>query len=204
MFNKNLLTVLSINCVSVFFIFSLTNCNSSTESDNTIWKAPDDAGKLKTPLTNVSTAEQKGQELYNIYCWSCHGKGGYGDGAAGKALGQKPANFHDERVKKETDGALFWKIANGRGNMPPFRDVLSEEQRWQLVSYIRHISGTQPSSTPKALRSDIAVTHVMAVDSLAVRILHNPVTDDIWYTTFDGNVFRVKNLDSIHPVSEKI
>ena len=121
-----------------------------------------DADKLKNPFKNVSIAEQKGQELYNVYCWSCHGKTGYGDGAAGKALGQRPANFHDKRVKEETDGALFWKMSNGRGNMPPFKDVLSEEQRWQLVSYIRHISVTQPSSAPKALRPDITVSHVMS------------------------------------------
>jgi glucose/arabinose dehydrogenase len=43
----------------------------------------------------------------------------------------------------------------------------------------------------------------MAVDSLAVRILRNPVTGNLWYTTFNGNVFEIKNLDSIQPVSEK-
>ena len=89
--------------------------------------------------------------------------------------------------------------------MPPFKEVLSEEQRWQLVSYIRHISVMQePLKFPTALRPDITVEHVMAVDSLAVRILQNPVTGNLWYTTFDGNVFQIKNLDSKQPVSEKM
>jgi len=203
MCNKKSLTVLSIIFVLITIISVLAGCTSSTESNSAIWKAPGSADKLKNPFKDVS-AEQKGQALYNVYCWSCHGKSGYGDGAAGKALGQRPANFHDRRIREETDGALFWKMSNGRGNMPPFKDVLSEEQRWQLISYIRHISVTQPSSVPKALRPDITVSHVMNVDSLAVRILHNPVTNDIWYTTFDGNVFRVKNIDSSKPISEKI
>jgi len=204
MYNKKLLTVLSIIFVPISIIFVLANCTSSTESNSVIWKAPESADKLKNPFKNVSAAEQKGQALYNVYCWSCHGKSGYGDGAAGKALGERPANFHNRRVREETDGALFWKMTNGRGNMPPFKDVLSEEQRWQLVTYVRHISVTKPSSAPKALRPDITIAHVMTVDSLAVRILHNPVTNDLWYTTFDGNVFRIKNLDSTKPVSEKI
>src|SRR5689334_12640082 len=145
MYNKNLLTLLSISFVMAFIIFSLANCKSSTESNNGTWKAPDDADDLKNPCTNITTVEKKGHSLYHVYWWSCHGESGYGDGAAGKALGQRPANFHERRVREETDGALFWKMSNGRGNMPPFKDVLSEEQRWQLVSYVRHISVTQPS-----------------------------------------------------------
>ncbi len=204
MCNKKPFTALSISCIFISLIFLLANCKSNVESNDGTWKAPNDANNLKSPVQNISLAEQKGRELYNVYCWSCHGESGYGDGAAGKALGQQPANFHARRVKQESDGALFWKMSNGKGNMPPFKDVLSEEQRWQLVSYIRNISVTQPSSTPKGLRPDITVTHFMTVDSLAVRILHNPVTNDLWYTTFDGNVFRVKNSDNTKPISEKI
>jgi mono/diheme cytochrome c family protein len=42
-------------------------------------------------------------------------------------------------VKKQTDGALYWKISNGRGNMPPYKEALSDEQRWQLVVYLREL-----------------------------------------------------------------
>ena len=43
----------------------------------------------------------------------------------------------------------------------------------------------------------------MKVDSLAVLILRNPVTGNLWYTTFDGNVFEIKSLDSATPITEK-
>jgi mono/diheme cytochrome c family protein len=56
---------------------------------------------------------------------------------------KKPANFHDTLVKAQSDGAIFWKISNGRGNMPPFQDVFTAEQRWQLVAYIRHLGKTE-------------------------------------------------------------
>lgn len=103
------------------------------------WVAPKAADAIKNPYPNEPLVVTQGEELYNVYCWSCHGETGYGDGAAGGALGVKPANFHDELVKKQSDGALFWKLSEGRGNMPPFKESLSEEQRWQLVSYLRKL-----------------------------------------------------------------
>ena len=57
------------------------------------WEAPEDADKLKSPLQNKSLAEQKGKELYNVYCWSCHGETGFGDGAAGGSLDISPLIF---------------------------------------------------------------------------------------------------------------
>jgi glucose/arabinose dehydrogenase len=108
-------------------------------------------------------------------------------------------------VRAQSDGALFWKVTNGRVNMPPFKEILSEQQRWHVISYIRKISVMQePVKTPTALRPDITVEYVMPVDSLAVRILRNPVTGNLWYTTFDGNVFQIKNVDSKQPESEKM
>ena len=107
------------------------------------WRAPAWADTLKNPLPDQPMTVQQGEELYNIHCWSCHGETGFGDGAAGGALGVKPANFHDAEVKKQSDGALFWKMSTGRGNMPPFKEVFSEEERWQLVAYIRKLSNQQ-------------------------------------------------------------
>ncbi len=104
------------------------------------WMAPAWADTLKNPFPDEPLVAAQGEELYSVHCWSCHGEEGYGDGAAGGALGVKPANFHDEQVKKQSDGALFWKLSNGRGNMPPFKDVFSDEQRWQLIVYLRTLS----------------------------------------------------------------
>jgi mono/diheme cytochrome c family protein len=84
-------------------------------------KLPADASEKQMPFENTAIAAQKGKELYNVYCWSCHGTTGHGDGAAGGALGQKPANLHERRVKNQSDGAIFWKISTGKGNMPPFQ-----------------------------------------------------------------------------------
>jgi mono/diheme cytochrome c family protein len=107
------------------------------------WKAPAWADTLKSPYHEEPLTLAQGEELFTLYCASCHGDGGYGDGAAGGALGQKPANFHDTLVKGQSDGAFFWKISTGRGNMPPFKDVFTDEQKWQLVAYLRQLGKTE-------------------------------------------------------------
>lgn len=61
----------------------------------------------------------------------------------------------------------------------------------------------QTSNTPKPLRSDITIEHFMKVEPEAVRIIRHPVTGEIYYTTFFGDVIRVKTVDGT-PVSEKV
>lgn len=57
---------------------------------------------------------------------------------------------------------------------------------------------------PVALRPDIKIAHVMAVSPEAVRILQEPGTGHFYYTTFDGGVYRIKNINAAKPVTEKI
>ncbi|MCF2444926.1 cytochrome c [Dyadobacter sp. CY345] len=128
----------------------LVSLSSFTGNDHPVqthgqdrWIAPAWADTLKSPYHDEPLTLANGEELFGLYCASCHGESGYGDGAAGGALGQKPANFHDSLVKKQSDGALFWKLSNGNGNMPPFQDVFTAEQRWQLVAYLRKLSATE-------------------------------------------------------------
>src|SRR4030095_15278481 len=72
-------------------------------------------------------------------------------GAAGRANGPaapaspppKPANWTSAAVQKETDGEIFWKMSNGRGAMPPWKH-LPEQERWEIVNYIRTLKGKKP------------------------------------------------------------
>lgn len=204
--NKKHKAFLLIAGFYIFIISQFAACNSSDQQDkNKVWKAPEVADNLKSPVLKSVEMEQKGQSLYNVYCRTCHGETGLGDGAAGTGLDPKPANFHRGRVQKQTDGAIFYKLSNGRGSMPAFKNSLSEEQRWQLVSYIRKLPNIKAIvKPPVALRPDIKVEHVMEVDSFAVRILQNPVTGHLWYTTFDGKVYQIKNLKNGDTTAEKI
>ena len=158
-------------CSSLSFILSCSNAPDKNDR----WKVPPDADQLKNPLQYNPLAKEKGKVLYNQYCRSCHGEYGFGDGAAGKDLEAKPANFHEERVRKETAGALFWKLSNGNRSMPSFGSILTEQQRWQLISYIRGLPELPAARIPPvSLREEIKVEHYLTIAPQAVRILQIP------------------------------
>ena len=109
---------------------------SKNEGD---WKAPDAVNKMINPLKGNTKSTEKGKKIFELMCWTCHGLKGAGDGPASKDLELKPANHTTDEIQKQTDGALFWKISNGRGTMIGYETVLSDNQRWQLVNYIREL-----------------------------------------------------------------
>ena len=81
-------------------------------------------------------ATAAGKQLFATNCVACHGVSGKGDGPASAALNPKPANLGDAAVRKQSDGALFWKVTQGHTPMPAWA-ALPEAQRWQLVNYVR-------------------------------------------------------------------
>jgi mono/diheme cytochrome c family protein len=104
------------------------------------WVAPDDAKKVKNPVPTTPESLAAGEQLFTDNCVLCHGEKGMGDGPGAKTIKVKPANFTDPKLQaSETDGSFFWKMTNGRGPMPSWRDTLSDQERWQLVNYIRKL-----------------------------------------------------------------
>jgi mono/diheme cytochrome c family protein len=101
------------------------------------WVAPESSKTTVNPYEGNVIATQKGERLFQKLCWSCHGRGGLGDGPAGGALSPKPRNFTLASVQEQKDGELFWKISTGNGMMVPYKHSLNKELRWQLVNYIR-------------------------------------------------------------------
>ena len=87
----------------------------------------------------------EGARLYAVNCSMCHGGLGVGDGPVAKRFVTQhfvpPADLTSTRVRNRTDGELNWIITNGEGNMPPFRDLLTEDQVWTLVQQVRTIEG---------------------------------------------------------------
>jgi len=105
------------------------------------WQVP---AKYKT-MANPTDANDKenmyiGKNLYSKHCQSCHGKQGYGDGS--KAADQEGdlGDFSSEDTQSQTDGALFYKISEGRDDMPEFSKKLTDEDRWLVVNYMRTLA----------------------------------------------------------------
>jgi mono/diheme cytochrome c family protein len=102
----------------------------------------DDAASLANPVGNTTATLQRGHELARVNCSACHGTDGHGDGpVAGYFSPVRPVDFRSDRVRNRTDGQLFWIITNGIGNMPAFRSLLSEQDMWTVVAYVRQAGG---------------------------------------------------------------
>ena len=88
-----------------------------------------------------------GQKLYTKQCVACHGVDGQGAGPMATTLRHPPAdltnNFHTE--PGNGDAYLFWRVSEGglaepfrsQGSaMPAFKDVLTPDERWDVLAYI--------------------------------------------------------------------
>ncbi|MBX2982956.1 MAG: cytochrome c [Flavobacteriales bacterium] len=104
------------------------------------WKAPKEADALVDPLANDAKAAAKGARLFSSLCWTCHGPQGKGDGPNATSLSVLPADLGSPFVQAQSNGALYWKITHGRGDMASYEQVISREQRWALVHYIRTLA----------------------------------------------------------------
>lgn len=96
------------------------------------WSAsvPEQVRTRQNPLAGDVQASAVGRRLFEDHCAACHG-----DDAQGK--GKKPS-LRSQRVKNATDGELHWLLTNGslKKGMPSW-SRLPEEQRWQIVSYLK-------------------------------------------------------------------
>jgi mono/diheme cytochrome c family protein len=101
------------------------------------WNAPEEAARRSNPVPEDAAAIERGQKLYAQFCANCHGQNGRGDGPLAAALNPKPANLA-ERAGHHTDGDFAWKIANGRGVMPAYKNQLTENQIWDLTHFIQN------------------------------------------------------------------
>ena len=124
--------LLLISLISVFLL-------SFIGMQEDIWKAPEAAKKLKNPMAKDASSITRGKKIFRTRCAVCHDLNGHGKGPGAKALTPKPKDLTSDLVQNQTDGEIFWKISKGRNDMIKWEPILSENQRWDLVNYIRSL-----------------------------------------------------------------
>ena len=122
-----------ISLIIIFFavVFSL----GQDRADK--WMAPARAAAKKNPVAANETSIALGRKIYERQCLACHGVKGKGDGPVATHLEKRPGNLASPKLWEQSDGALFWKVNEGHRPMPTFKNVMSDEERWPVINYIR-------------------------------------------------------------------
>ncbi|MCM3879813.1 MAG: PQQ-dependent dehydrogenase, methanol/ethanol family [Vicinamibacterales bacterium] len=109
------------------------------------------ADTVQNPLASNPTAAMDGQRLFNQTCQTCHGPAAQGDRDRGG-----PALNTSGLSRGNTPGDLFRNIRSGipGTQMPPFAR-LTDEQIWQLVTYIHSLQGGAPAAGGTGVRVPI-------------------------------------------------
>jgi hypothetical protein len=118
--------------ILIFILFS--NLSFTQE-----WEVPGNRIEVNSPFGFSDDNRVNGERIFNSNCLSCHGNPGQ---ANYQALDPIPGDPAGEKIQNNTDGALQYKISEGRGLMPSFNNILSTDDIWQVIAYIRSFNNS--------------------------------------------------------------
>ena len=123
----------------IVFISSLILAGFTMKmQDQKPWPVPAAAKAKKNPVANNAESIKAGKALWATNCKSCHGGKGLGDGSKAAQLKTEPGDFSLASFQSQTDGEIFYKLSEGRDDMPASKKKIpDEEDRWNLVNFMR-------------------------------------------------------------------
>ena len=140
--------------VSCVFAVVLLGGSVGWGADSAVLKPrvpPDRIEEAKTwrdPLPDAPERLERGKTIFHGkgFCVTCHGRDGKGLGDIPGLRGKLPRDFTDKAWQaKRTDGELFWILKNGSPgtDMASFIPlVLTEDEAWDVLLYVRAFGGT--------------------------------------------------------------
>jgi mono/diheme cytochrome c family protein len=96
----------------------------------------------RNPLQPTEANIASGKEAFTHYCVACHGMDGQNTGVPfADTLSPPVPLLNSSEVQSYTDGQLKWVIDNGifPSGMPGSKGILSDEEIWSTVLFIRHL-----------------------------------------------------------------
>jgi mono/diheme cytochrome c family protein len=105
---------------------------------------PEDASRAN-PVKPTESSVAEGKKIFATQCVMCHGESGDGKGDLVEPLKLKLKDWREpESLKGYTDGALFYVLTKGYGQMPGQEGRMKNQQEWHLINYIRSLAPKEP------------------------------------------------------------
>ena len=146
---RNIKGLTNISSCLLLLFFLLSSCRQNNSDPALLKSAEVKTSQEKAEAKAKLGDPEKGKVVYEKYCFYCHGREGRGDGAIGIAVTPHPADFvGDKRKMAKSDDELIRSIADGIKRdigseemaMPRWKDILSEEDMWNALAYVRELS----------------------------------------------------------------
>ena len=110
-------------------------------------KAPHGAPAGHGAAVKADPIIQRGQQIYQQYCATCHGAQGKGDGISAANLPIKPQNLTEGIIVNPLPNAFLHKVISQGGQavglsplMPAFTPYLSDVQIDEVIAYVRTLA----------------------------------------------------------------
>ncbi len=128
------------------------------------------AAGLVVPALGSDAQKLAGFRVFRTHCVTCHGAPGVGPDDFAMGLYPMPPALGNDEVQKEGDAELFWIVQHGlkHTGMPGFGMVLSEEELWSTVAFLRHLPGLDASRFQALAEEALAAEAPPAVPPSAV------------------------------------
>ena len=106
----------------------------------------------KNPLSATAETIEDGKEAFSHYCVACHGNDGQNTGVPfADSMSPPVPSLASSAVQTYTDGQLKWVIDYGvwPSGMPASKGILSDEEIWSIVIYLRHLPPAGSQGDPE-------------------------------------------------------
>jgi mono/diheme cytochrome c family protein len=117
--------------------------SGQTSSDAARMPVPTEYANRVNPLQLTAETIRDGEKIFLLNCASCHGDTGKGDGPVSRALTPQPSDLAIVAASVD-DAYLYWRIAEGgagmRSPMPAWKSILSDDEIWMGVAFIRNLA----------------------------------------------------------------
>src|SRR5580704_4141939 len=111
----------------------------------------------RNPLPVTAENIAAGKEAFSHYCVACHGMDGQNTGVPfADSMSPPVPSLKSERVQAYSDGQIHWVITNGifPSGMPAAQGILTDDEVWDIVIYIRHLPPEGSVGEPEMYRAD--------------------------------------------------
>jgi mono/diheme cytochrome c family protein len=116
-------------------------------------------GKNKNPFPATPENIEQGKHAFGSYCFACHGLDGQNTGVPfADSMSPPVPSLASAGVQSYSDGQLKWIIDNGikPSGMPAAKGILTDEEIWSMVLFIRHLPPAGSLGEPAMYSGDSA------------------------------------------------